>query len=170
QLAQLSKLADGITKGAKPPADALKISPQVAGVQGMLGGLKGGPHLNDAKQAVDTAAKSAAALKDEAVKKMAEPVGAAKEALTSLGKEVAAAGAPIKKVSDSLPQLKLPIGHAAGGLTDLKKSTPSTKKLQSPHPDIKGKLAPLQKQIPDAASQLSSPSEAVKGLTGKLKN
>ena len=77
-------------------------------VQGALGGLEGTSQLDAAKGAMDNATKAAAALKDEAMQKMPAPVGAAKDALTGLGQQVGAAGAPIPDIAGSLPAMSAP--------------------------------------------------------------
>src|SRR5882672_10766302 len=108
RLSQISDMADAIKSGAMPPSDAFKIPDQVTAAQGMLDGLSSSPEVDGAKDSLDNAAKAASALKDEAMQKMPEPVGTAKDALTGLGQEVAESGAPIKDISGSLPGLKAP--------------------------------------------------------------
>jgi ABC-type transporter Mla subunit MlaD len=170
QLAQVSQIANGITSGAMPPSEAFKIPDQVSAAQGMLDGLQGSAEVDNAKDALDNASKAASALKDEAMQKMPEPVGQAKDALTGMGQEVVAAGAPIQGISASLPDLSAPIGDAGGTLGDLQNQVPSVESLQSSIPNVQDQLAPLQQQIPDLASQLDPPSQAIEGLTGKLKD
>src|SRR5271155_4698872 len=127
------------------PKDVLKnlasSKDQLAQISQMADGIKSGA------LPPSDATKAAAALKDEAMKKMPAPVGAAKDALTGLGQQVGAAGAPIPDIAGSLPAMSAPISAATGSLGDLTKKVPSAETLQASIPDVQEKLAPLQAQI-----------------------
>lgn len=170
QLAQVSKITDGLKSGTLPASDVFKIPDQVNAAQGMLADLQGGAQLDAAKNALDNAAQAASSLKDEAAQKLPEPVLSAKDAMSGLGKEVGSAGDPLKSIAGSLPQLKLPITGATGNLSQLAKKVPSAETLKSSIPNIQEKIKPLQEQVPDAASKMDPPKDTIQGLVGKLKD
>lgn len=171
QLAQASKIAEGVKSGALPAAEAFKIPEQVAAAKGMLADLGAGiPGLDAAQDAMDSAVGAADSLKDELVKKLPEPVMTSQNALKALGQEVTAAGEPLKAIAASLPQMKVPLGDASGDLNKLKKKVPSAATVKATVPDVQSKIKPPKEQIPKIAAQLDPPKGVIEGLTGKLKD
>lgn len=171
QLAQASKIAEGVKSGALPAADAFKIPEQVAAAKGMLADLGAGiPGLDAAQDAMDGAFSAAGALKDELAQKLPEPVMTSQNALKVLGQEVNAAGEPLKAIAASLPQMKAPLGEASGDLNKLKKKAPSAAKVKATVPDVQAKIKPPKEQIPKVAAQLDPPKAVIEGLSGKLKD